>query len=242
MARLNWETPVEVGYLTQLVQLAGDVDSMIYYYDALSSLGRYYCNVNKRDSLFYWGGILDSVTKEHKDTPEELFDFLNYYCRYYLINGEYELAMNEAVRLQMLSDETGVLRGAISSNEYLGMIYLLIGRDKDAIVAFEKGLSLIKDSGGDPSYEIQIMSYLLISYQRLNEWDKTKSVLERFGYLLREMRRSHLRNGSIIRSIKSIVFCIRIILICMWLSRNRLKRIRPYKRQELILKIRMMPI
>lgn len=192
LARLNWETPAEVGYLTQLVQLAGDVDSMTYYYDALSSLGRYYCNLNKRDSLFYWGGILDSVAKEHKDTPKELFDFLNYYCRYYLINGEYELAMNEAVRLQMLSDDTGVLRGAISSNEYLGMIYLLIGRDKDAIVAFEKGLSLIKDSGGDPSYEIQIMSYLLISYQRLNEWDKTNSVLERFGYLLDKMEKESL--------------------------------------------------
>lgn len=37
--------------------------------------------------------------------------------------------MNEAVRLQMLSDETGNLQGTISSNEYLGLIYIMIGRD-----------------------------------------------------------------------------------------------------------------
>lgn len=188
LSQLNWEMPSEVGYLHQMLQLAGDLDSMAYYYDGLSSLGRYYCNRNNKDSLFYWGGILDSVTKARKDTPKEAFDFLNYYCRFYLINGEYELAMNEAVRLQILSDETGVLRGAISSNEYLGMIYLIIGRDKDAITAFEKGLSLIKESGGDPSYEIQIISYLLISYLRLNELDKTRTVLERFEYLLQEMK------------------------------------------------------
>ncbi len=73
-------------------------------------LGRYYCNLNKLDSLLYWGGIFDSVTKVRKETPHEAFDFLNYYCRYYLNNEEYELAMNEAVRLQMLSDETGNLQ------------------------------------------------------------------------------------------------------------------------------------
>lgn len=188
LTRLTRETPAEVSYQKQLVQLAGDVDSMKYYYEALSSLGRYYCNRNKKDSLFYWGGILDSVTNVRKDTPDELFDFLNYYCRYYLINGEYELAMNEAVRLQILSDETGVLRGAISSNEYLGMIYLVIGRDKDATTAFEKGLSLIRESGDDPTYEIQIISYLVISYLRLNELDKTRTVLERYEYLLRDMK------------------------------------------------------
>ena len=79
LTRLTRETPAEVSYQKQLVQLAGDVDSMKYYYEALSSLGRYYCNRNKKDSLFYWGGILDSVTKVRKDTPDELFDFLNYY-------------------------------------------------------------------------------------------------------------------------------------------------------------------
>ena len=140
-------------------------------------MGRYYCNLNKLDSLLYWGGIFDSVTKVRKETPHEAFDFLNYYCRYYLNNEEYELAMNEAVRLQMLSDETGNLQGTISSNEYLGLIYIMIGRDRDAATALEKGMSLLKESGGQPDYEMQLTPFLLIAYLRLNELEKMRSLL-----------------------------------------------------------------
>lgn len=189
LAYLHRDSPVELDYLGQMIRLADEVDSMSYYYEGLSFLGRYYCNKNNPDSLFYWGGILDSVTKAHNDIPEAKFDFLNYYCRCYLINGDYELAMNEAVRLQILADETGILRGAISSNEYLGMIYLCIGRDEDAVTAFEKGLSLIRESGEDPTYEIQIMSYLVISYFRLNKLDKVRPLLEHFEFLLRDMEK-----------------------------------------------------
>lgn len=189
LANLHRNSPVELDYLGQMIRLADEVDSMSYYYEGLSFLGRYYCNKNNPDSLFYWGGILDSVTKVHHDIPEAKFDFLNYYCRCYLVNGDYELAMNEAVRLQILADETGILRGAISSNEYLGMIYLFIGRDEDAVTAFEKGLSLIRESGEDPTYEIQIMSYQVISYFRLNKLDKVRSLLEHFEFLLRDMEK-----------------------------------------------------
>ena len=117
------------------------------------------------------------VTKVRKETPHEAFDFLNYYCRYYLNNEEYELAMNEAVRLQMLSDETGNLQGTISSNEYLGLIYIMIGRDRDAATALEKGMSLLKESGGQPDYEMQLTPFLLIAYLRLNELEKMRSLL-----------------------------------------------------------------
>lgn len=177
LSRLNWATPEEAGYLQQLMETAAPVDSMNHYYYALSGLGRYYCNLNKLDSLLYWGGIFDSVTKVRKETPHEAFDFLNYYCRYYLNNEEYELAMNEAVRLQMLSDETGNLQGTISSNEYLGLIYIMIGRDRDAATALEKGMSLLKESGGQPDYEMQLTPFLLIAYLRLNELEKMRSLL-----------------------------------------------------------------
>jgi two-component system sensor histidine kinase len=187
LSMLSWETSSEPAYLEQLAQLAENVDSMSYFYHAVSSLGRYYCNRNMQDSLLFWGGILDSVIKKHGETPTASFDFLNYYCRFYLVSGEYELAMNEAVRLQMLADETGNSQGAVSSNEYLGMIYLVIGRDRDAVSAFEKGLALLKEMGGQPDYEIQIMSYLLISYLRLNELEKSRSTLEYFESLLRKM-------------------------------------------------------
>ena len=187
LAWLNWEKPEEVGYQQQLVETAASVDSMRYFYGALSGLGRYYCNVNNLDSLLYWGGIFDSVSKARKETPHEAFDFLNYYCRYYLNHEDYELAMNEAVRLQMLSDETGNLQGAVSSNEYLGLIYIVIGRDRDAAIALEKGMNLLKASGDRLDYEMQLMPFLLIAYLRTNELEKMRSLLVYYESVIHTM-------------------------------------------------------
>lgn len=189
LGQLTWGTPAEPYYLEQQAHLAESVDSIRYYYAALANLGRYYCNAGNQDSLFYWGGILDSVTKARKEIPEASFEFLNCYCRYYLIQEEYELAMNEAVRLQLLSDETGQVKGAISSNEYLGLIYLLIGRDQDAEMALEKAWELIRQEGNQPDYEIQIISYLVIPYLRLNEPDKMQAALDSFAQLLQSMEK-----------------------------------------------------
>ena len=186
LCKLNWETPMEVPYLKSLVELAGKADSMRAYYRALSSLGRYYCNINRLDSLTYWGNIVDSVTKARQEVPVVKFDFLNYYCRYYLINGEYELAMNEAVMLQMLSKEKNNLTGLISSNEYLGLVYLLIGRDRDAVTAFEEVLELLKEKNW-PDYELQIIPYLLIAYLHLGELDHVKSTLAYFEESLQKI-------------------------------------------------------
>lgn len=187
LAWLSWEMPEEVGYQQRLVETAASVDSMRYYYGALSALGRYYCNRNDLDSLLYWGGIFDSVSKARKEIPYEAFDFLNYYCRYYLNNEDYELAMNEAVRLQMLSDETGYLQGAISSNEYLGLIYIVIGRDRDAAIALEKAMSLLKESGEQLDYEMQLMPFLLIAYLRTNELEKMRSLLVYYESIIHTM-------------------------------------------------------
>lgn len=190
LAQISWERPEEVGFQIQLMETAVSVDSMRYSYAALSALGRYYCNRNNPDSLLYWGGVFDSITKVRHVTPPESFDFLNYYCRYYLMNGEYELAMNEAVKLQMLSDETGELQGAISSNEYLGLIYLLIGRDGDAAAAFEQAVELLKKKGEQADYEVQIIPYLLIAYERLGELDKVAVLLEYGKGLIEEIGRN----------------------------------------------------
>lgn len=188
LAGMHWQTPEEPPYLQQLARQALETDSIAYFYRAASNLGRYYCNTNHMDSLKYWADKVDSLTKARKETPEVCFDFLNYYCRYYLINKDYELAMNEAVRLQMLSNETGNRQGVISSNEYQGLIYVVIGLDREAVQAFEKGWKLLQKEGDQPDYEIQIISYLLVAYLRLGELDKTQTALEHFAGLLQKLK------------------------------------------------------
>ncbi len=193
LASLNWQTPKEPGYLQQMACQALKTDSIDDFYYAASCLGRYYCNTNQIDSLKYWADKVDSLTEVRKETPQVCFDFLNYYCRYYLMNQDYELAMNEAVCLQMLSDETHNRQGTISSYEYQGLIYVAIGRDRDAAKAFEKGWELLKETGDQPDYELQILPYLLIAYLQLDELEKTRSALEQFTCLLQKMEEQEKR-------------------------------------------------
>lgn len=194
LSLLNWQTPKETTYLKKLIRIAYDADSTYYFYSAASSLGRYYCNAGQLDSLLYWDGIIDSVAKAHKEVPEALFEFRNYIGRYYLINGDYELAMNEAVQLQMLSEKEDNKQGLLSSYENLGMIYMVIGRDSAALSSFESGLNILKEMGDQPDYEIQLMSYMPISYLKLGKLDKTEEMLEYFGSLLQKMEQSSFNN------------------------------------------------
>lgn len=187
LANINWQTPKEVVYLEEIVETAEKLDSTNNLYTAVSSLGRYYCNSGQLDSLSYWDAFVDSVSKVHKEVPEALFEFRNYTCRYHLIHEDYELAMNEAVRLQILSQKENNKQGMVASCENLGLIYLVIGRDSDAIVAFEKGMEVLKELDNQPDYEIQIMSYMLMSYLKLGKLDKAKKSLDYFDTVLRKM-------------------------------------------------------
>lgn len=187
LSLLHWQTPEEVNYLKELIRIAEASDSTYYFYLAASSLGRYYCNAGQLDSLTYWDSVVDSVAVIRKQVPEALFEFRNYVCRYYLMNGDYELAMNEAVKLQILSDKENNKQGLINSCENLGLIYLVIGRDSAALSAFEKGLSILKELGDRPDYEIQLMSYMPISYLKLGKLDRAEEILKYYGSVLHEM-------------------------------------------------------
>lgn len=189
LVKLNWNTPEGCDNLKQMAFIAAEADSIKEYYWAAIQLGRYYCNKRKLDSLQLWGHLVDSVAAIRQEVPTAVFEFLNCYCRYYLIGENYELAMNEAVRLQLLSEETGNKNGLISGNEYMGLIYLLIGRDSDAVVAFEKAIDLLKQKGDSPNYQLQIIPYLLISYLRLEKLEQLNETLDYALGLLQDMEK-----------------------------------------------------
>jgi len=71
----------------------------------------------------------------------------------------------------------------------MGLIYLLIGRDSDAVVAFEKGVDLLKQKGDSPDYQLQIIPYLLISYQRLGKLEQLNETLDYAIGLLKDMEK-----------------------------------------------------
>ena len=178
LASLTYNTPEEKEYLIKLSAICLEIDSIESYYKAATSLGYFYCNTNRLDSLHSLYAEMDSVAKKRNETPDALFDIRDCICRYYLVNKEYETAMNEAVSLLKDVENRNYTKGIAACNENIGLIYLMIGRNNDAIPPFEKSLALLKERNENPYYEIQIMSYLVTAYFHMNELNKMKSLLD----------------------------------------------------------------
>lgn len=178
--------PEERKYLRELMEITLANDSTEAFYRTSVLLGESYCNTNQLDSIFSILAMVDSISKKRNEEPKALFDLQDCVCRYYLVNGEYETAMNQAVKLLQTAENQDYTYGKVVCNENIGLIYLMIGRDKDAIPPFEKSLELLKDTGNKLMLEIQIMSYLTAAYLHTEELDKAKALLDYYHDVLKK--------------------------------------------------------
>ena len=129
--------------------------------------------------------LADSVAEAEDKDPGVLFDIQNQICHYHIVNGEYEIAMNEAVSLNMKAEISGNKKNIVYANVNIGLIYLFIGRYQEAIPFFEKSLSLIPETEEvSTTFELSAMSYLM--YVSLNAGDlgKMKQTLDLYKSIL----------------------------------------------------------
>lgn len=134
----------ETIYLQRCYDEAVRIDSFPAVYASLSSLAQYYYNDDNRDSLYYWGSKIDSISKSRNEYPNELFDFKSYSCQNLLWARDYELALNEALDEYRLASELNHSYGLLRCTESLGLIYQSVRRDSDAVVAFQEGIDMIE--------------------------------------------------------------------------------------------------
>lgn len=187
---LTRQTPSEVYYLKQQLEITKDHFSQKHTYQAIESLVRYYSNENRLDSLQYWLNVIDSIARDRNEVPESLFSAHNALCRYYLINGFYELAMNEAVSQQILANKSRYKMGMIASEENIGLIYMLTKRYSESIPPLENCISNLKKLGNMPNYELQIIECLVKSYLYVNEFEKTEEMLNYYENILIKIENS----------------------------------------------------
>lgn len=199
LASLNRNTPAEETYLKRLLDVSLELDSMDAYYKAVTSIGYFYSNTNQLDRLKQIFAQVDSLTNARGESPAALYDLRYGICRCYIVNGEYEMAMSEAVSLLREVESEDYKRGIISCCENIGLIYLMIGRDEDAIASFEKSLKLLREKGDIPKWEIQIMPYLALSYLHVNKLDKMKALLDDFKMILDEGK---IRQNGLVSELK----------------------------------------
>lgn len=196
LAAMFRQKPKEVIYIKKMADAAKESQSYPDLYDAWSILSRYYYNEQNRDSLIYWTNLIDSLTTLRGEKPDALFDAKGFVCQLDLWEGNYELAMNEAINFYNQATEAKSDYGLICCNENLGLIYQEINRDSDAIVAYNEGLVKLQERGDYPAYEMQFMGNLAESYLKLKQFDELNNLLKKFMIMLDDREKENRLEGK----------------------------------------------
>lgn len=197
LSDLYRQKPEEVGYLHRLLDIGNRVDSVQAVYAAAANLSRYYYDDNKSDSVVYWAKYIDSVGKSRKELSDGLFEAYSYVCLDHLWLENYELAMNEAIRLYNLACSRNHTYGQIRCGENLGHIYQAIRRDSDAVVVYQAALDKQEEIGENLTVSIRLVSYQLESLLRINKLDSAGVLLATYKNLLDRQEAVNRNTGAI---------------------------------------------
>jgi len=166
-------------------------------YAAAANLSRYYYDDNKSDSVVYWAKYIDSIGKSRQELSDGLFEAYSYVCLDHLWMENYELAMNEAIRLYNLACSRNHIYGQIRCGENLGHIYQAIRRDSDAVVVFQAALDKQEEVGKKLTFSIRLVSYQLESLLRINKLDSAEVLLVKYKKLLDEQEKVNKNTGTV---------------------------------------------
>lgn len=194
---LHWQLPEETLYLKEIIEVAKKADSLSVVYSAMSALSRYYYNMDNADSLFYWTDRIDSLTGARKEYPNALFLAHSLICQQYLWKGNYELAMDEAIRLLNLAKKENQIYGLVRSSRDLGVIYQTIHRDSDAVAVFREGIKWMEMGKDNPTFEVMYLMNMLSSTLRLKLFEESEALLVRYENVLDRLEHLYNTDGKI---------------------------------------------
>lgn len=196
LAAMFCQEPKEVAYAKAMAQTAEKNKSYPDLYEAWSILSRYYYKEENKDSLSFWVNRIDSLASLRGETPDRLFDTKSFICQVELWDGNYELAMNDAIRLYNQAKDARGDYGLVCCNENRGLIYQEINRDSDAVAAYAEGLAKLREIGGHKPYQMQFMGNLAESYLDMGQLEQLEQLLEEYNAMLTELEQENRSEGK----------------------------------------------
>lgn len=195
LVTINRQQKVEVSLGKEIMDIAMQLDSFPLVYNTMAELGRYYYNLDMRDSILYWYSMIDTISRRRKECPDALFTAGSLVCQNYLWGEDYEQAMNEAIRQVNLANKEHQEYGQARGNYNLALIYQVVGQDSNAVDIFRKGLVWLDKNPDWPVLELQYLSDMVISTLRLDLFDESEKLLMRYGKLLDMMEQDYETKG-----------------------------------------------
>ncbi len=200
LAAMNRDKAVEVQYLTAMLDKASSVDSISMVYDALSNLSRYYYNIPDMDSLQLWAHYIDSLILKRKDNPDVYYDVHSFVSKQFLYQGDGELSVDEAVRMQNKAKASRQVYGQICSSETLGIIYQTSQQDSLAFSFFQEALRLLEESNGDLQYRVYVLSNMIRTALSSNRLEEAREALDKYEISLDLQDEINRKNQIVNRS------------------------------------------
>lgn len=220
---LYWQLPQEIVYLREVIKAANETDSVSLVYESMSALCRYYYNMDQPDSLMYWTRRIDSLAAKRKEYPNAFFMSHSLICHQYLWEGDYELAVNEAINLLNLAKKENQIYGLIRINRDLGVIYQKIHRDADAVSAFREGLVWMEKGESNPTFEVMYFMDMIPSTLRMNLFEETDSLLNRYENVLDELEHIYTTRGKIF-PVRRHRWAVQIYYTELYLRSNQMRK------------------
>lgn len=220
---LYWQLPEEVYGLRRIIDVATRADSMAVVYAAMAGLTRYYYNAGRIDSLKYWAARIDSLAAAKGDCPDALFAAGSLICQDYLWKGNYEMAMNEAIRQLQLAKKNEQPYGLARINRDLGLIYQTINRDSDAVLAFREGWEWMKNTTSKPTFKVMYLSDMLVSTVRMDLFEESVRLLETYEEIIDELEVLRETEGRIF-PVDRHRWMIHLYYAELYLRKKQLKR------------------
>ncbi len=198
LADLYWHRPEEVVYLKDIVVLAQEIDSVNIMYDAMVRLGLYYYYEDKSDSLLFWADKITALAFARGECPNALFIAKSLISQDYLWDNNYEVAMNEALKLLDLAGKENHEEGLMWANYALALVYQKINRNEDALIAFEKCLGWLDRQDDDKFILLKLDFYpeMIMSCLPLLKYEKAILLFERYDSLLNKIEKECKTTGQ----------------------------------------------
>lgn len=186
LARSGEQGPNRPLFLKRLAETALEVDSFYVAARAMLDLCQYYYFQKDREHLVCWVNRINKMCADRKESPETLFKAGGFLVRFYLYSGDFELAMNEAIRLRNLAGKDGSSYGKVRTRHLMGLISQKSYRDSSAMEIFRKGLDLLDNHIKDPVFEVEFLSDMIISGLRTGNMEESLLLLKRMESVLNE--------------------------------------------------------
>lgn len=173
-------------FLTRLAETALEADSFYVAAGAMVDLCRYYYFQKDRKHLICWVNRINKMCADRKESPGALFKAGSFLIRFYLSSGDFELAMNEAIRLHSLAGKENSSYGKASTYHLMGLISQKSYRDSSAMEIFRKGLDILDNHLEDPVLEVEFLSDMIISDLRTGDIKESLLLVNRMESVLNE--------------------------------------------------------